>query len=148
MNGAGPADNAQPLTAPSAAGRTVFEALIYVILFFTLLLVAVEKYYSTIKPVREQALVMELANMRTAVVHFAMLNGRLPESLNELVTKDAIIKKRAIEGEQYRIIIVGKFVQSMTMDEAGNPTDPFGNAFGYDREKGRVYSSTAGYERW
>lgn len=148
MRGGLPEDNAQPLNSPGVAGRTVFEALVYVILFFTLLLVAVERYYSTIKPVREQALVIELANMRTAVVYFAMLNGRLPESLNELATKDAIIKKRAIEGDEFKIIIVGKFVQSMTMDEAGNPTDPFGNAFGYEREKGRVFSSTAGYERW
>ncbi|MEK6758892.1 MAG: hypothetical protein AABY51_03900 [Deltaproteobacteria bacterium] len=148
MNGGLPEDTAKPLNSPGAAGRTVFEALVYVIIFFTLLLVAVERYYSTIKPVREQALVIELANMRTAVVYFAMLNGRLPESLNELATKDAIIKKRAIEGDEYRIIIVGKFVQSMTMDQAGNPTDPFGNVFGYDKEKGRVYSSTAGYERW
>lgn len=148
MRGGLPEDNAQPINSPGVAGRTVFEALVYVILFFTLLLVAVERYYSTIKPVREQALVIELANMRTAVVYFAMLNGRLPESLNELATKDAIIKKRAIEGAEFKIIIVGKFVRSMTMDEAGNPTDPFGNAFGYDKEKGRVYSLTAGYERW
>lgn len=148
MRGGLPADNAQALNSPGVAGRTVFEALVYVILFFTLLLVAVERYYSTIIPVREQALVIELANMRTAVIHFAMLNGRLPESLNELATKDAIIKKRAIEGDEFKIIIVGKFVQAMTMDEAGNPTDPFGNAFGYEREKGRVFSSTAGYERW
>lgn len=138
----------KPVGAYGGAGRTVFEALIYVILFFTLLLVAIERYYSTIKPVREQALLIELSNLRTAVTYFTMLNGRLPESLTELASKDAIIKKRAIEGSEYRIIVVGKFVQAMTMDEAGNPTDPFGNVFLYDRATGRVYSSTNGYERW
>lgn len=143
-----PIDADRQAALSGAPGRTVFEALLYVILFFTLLLVSVERYYSTIKPVREQALVMELSNLRTAVIYFAMLNGRLPESLNELATKDAIIKKRAIEGAEYRIIVVGRFVQAMTMDEAGNPTDPFGNVFLYDRATGRVYSSTKGYERW
>lgn len=143
-----PIDADMQAALSGAPGRTVFEALLYVILFFTLILVSVERYYSTIKPVREQALVIELANLRTAVIYFAMLNGRLPESLNELATKDAIIKKRAIEGAEYRVIIVGRFVQGMTMDEAGNPTDPFGNVFLYDRATGRVYSSTKGYERW
>lgn len=148
MRTVNPTDADRQVALPGAPGRTVFEALLYVILFFTLLLVSVERYYSTIKPVREQALVIELANLRTAVIYFAMLNGRLPESLNELATKDAIIKKRAIEGAEFRIIVVGRFVQAMTMDEAGNPTDPFGNVFLYDRATGRVYSSTKGYERW
>ncbi len=141
-------DADQQAEPSGVSGRTVFEALLYVILFSTLLLVAVERYYSTIKPVREQALVIELANLRTAVIYFTMLNGRLPDSLNELATKDAIIKKRAIEGAEFRIIVVGRFIQAMTMDEAGNPTDPFGNVFLYDRATGRVYSSTKGYERW
>lgn len=143
-----PTDADRQAALSCSPGRTVFEALLYVILFFTLLLVSVERYYSTIKPVREQALAIELANLRTAVLYFAMLNGRLPDSLNELATKDAIIKKRAIEGAEYRIIVIGRFVQAMTMDGAGNPTDPFGNVFLYERATGRVYSSTKGYERW
>ena len=36
----------------------------------------------------------------------------------------------------------------MSRDAAGNPLDPFGNRYQYDKDSGWVYSITKGYEKW
>jgi hypothetical protein len=46
-------------------------------------------------------------------------------------------------------IIFGKeFLSTVGRDKAGNPLDPFGKEFKYDKEKGVVYSQERGYENW
>lgn len=125
-------------------GRTSFETVLAAILLFLLLIVAVEEYGRSVKPVRESALTVELSNLRSAIHYHIVLEGRLPASLNELM----LVTKRDIEGEDYILRIIGSFVGSMTTDEEGWPLDPFGNRYVYNAATGGVHSSTEGYEKW
>lgn len=131
-------------------GRTVFEALIAVILFLALIFFAVERYYAAIKPVRETALTMELSNLRRAVYYYTVINKRLPGSLKELVEGKAVVTKNDIDIDDMgnRIIFMGKYIETMDTDAEDYPTDPFGNRFDYDPASGKVSSSTKGYETW
>lgn len=130
------------------SGRTVFESLLIVFFLAFLLFIAVDRFTSSVKPVKEAALTVELANLRSAINFFAMTKGRLPASLKELIAVKAVAPKSDIEGRDYRIEIIGSYVQSMTADPEGYPTDPFGNRYDYDPKTGRVRSTTKGYEQW
>lgn len=129
-------------------GRTLFEALLTVILVSIFLLIAADRYASSVRRVKEVALTVELNTMRSAINHFAMMNGRLPESLKELIVKDIMVTKRDIKGKDYTVMIIGKYVESMTTDAEGYPADPFGNRYQYDPKTGLVRSGAAGYEKW
>jgi Tfp pilus assembly protein PilE len=130
-------------------GRTALETLLVLILLAALLVVAVERYSSYVRPVKETALATELSNLRRAVNYFAMMNGRLPASLRELAEKNIEVMRRpAIAGAEYEIVVVGRYVEGMAADAAGNPLDPFGNPYVYDAATGRVRSGTRGYETW
>ncbi len=131
----------------SRRGRSAVEALFVVVFISILLLVAVTRYNSSVKSVRETALIVETANLRTAVNYYVMVNGKLPGSIKGLM-KYADASDKYIEGEDYRVAILGKYVESMTLDGEGYPLDPFGNRYEYDSRTGRVRSSTKGYERW
>lgn len=137
-----------PLIGAGQGGRTVLESLMAICLVSVLVLFAAQRYYSSINRVRETALTMELSNLRSAVNYYAMLNRKLPQSLKELVEKDAVVAKRDMEGADYRVLIIGKYVEGMTADPEGYPTDPFGNRYGYEPATGRVRSTTIGYEGW
>lgn len=122
--------------------------MLAVIFISIVLFAAIDRFTASIKPLRENALRMELANIRSAVVFYAMTKGKLPPTLRSLVTENAIVTRTDIEGRQYNVAVLGKFVQSMSTDKYGNPTDPFGNPYAYDPSNGRVSSTTKGYERW
>lgn len=129
-------------------GRTVFETLLVTLLIAFFLFMAIEKYSTSVKPLRETALRIELSALRDAVTHFALINNRLPLSLKELVSKDIIVAGSDIEGTDYQIKIVGKYMEAATLDKEGNPLDPFGNRYEYDPETGKVTPTTGGYETW
>lgn len=129
-------------------GRTLFEALLALILVSLFLLIAVDRYTSSVRGVKEVALTVELNTMRSAINYFAIINGRLPESLKELASKDIMVTKRDITGKDYTVMIIGKYVESMSTDAQGYPADPFGNRYQYDPKTGLVRSGTAGYEKW
>lgn len=129
-------------------GRTVFEALIAVILFLALIFFAVERYYAAIKPVRETALTMELSNLRRAVYYYTVINNKLPGSLKELAEGKAVIAKHGMGATEGTMVILGKYIETMDTDAEGYPTDPFGNRFDYDPASGKVSSTTYGYETW
>ena len=107
-------------------GRTLLEALLAVILVSLFLLIAVDRYVSSMQRVKEVALTVELNTMRSAINYFVMMNGRLPESLKELTVRDILITKKDIAGKDYTVMIIGKYVESMSTDAEGYPSDPFG----------------------
>ncbi|TAN60388.1 hypothetical protein EPN18_08625 [bacterium] len=129
-------------------GRTLFEAVVVAALVGFFIFIAFDRYISTIKPVQETALTIELSNLRRAVNFYVMLNSSLPLSLKDLLNKKAAVAKSDIEGKEYKIEIVGNYVESMTTDVVGYPLDPFGGRYNYDPKTGRVWSSTKGYEKW
>lgn len=128
-------------------GRTAFEAVLAAIIILLLLFAALG-YYSSIRPVKEQALTIELSNLRRAVNYYAFLNRKLPGSLKDLIDSDIIVTKTDIEGREHSVRLTGKYVEAMELDAEGYPTDPFGNRFAYDSVTGKVSSSTTGYETW
>lgn len=132
----------------SNEGRTIFEALLVAVLVAVFVLIAIDKYYSSIKTVKETALLVEMSNLRSALNYYLMFNGKPPISLKEMVEKGVDASKRGIEGADYRIVIAGKYVETMTLDADGYPVDPFGNRYSYDASLGLIRSSTRGYEKW
>jgi len=111
------------------------------------LLVAMERFESSGRSLKEKALTMELANMRRALIQHAVLEKRLPGTLAELVDDNMEVPSPGLQGER-RIIIVGKFVEAAGRDDEGRPLDPFGSPYLYDPATGRVWSQTPGYITW
>ncbi len=109
---------------------------------------ALDRHYAAIRPLKEAALIMEISNLRRAVNLYAMINKRRPSSLRQLIAEKAALAKRDIESNEYRIMIVGSYVEGMTADHEGYPLDPFGSRYSYDPETGMVHPSTRGYESW
>lgn len=129
-------------------GKTVYEALLVAMLVGIFMFVGISRYISGVKAVREVALRAELLNLRNAVNLYVMLNKKLPASLKVLLKEKAVIPKSNIEGRDYTIMLIGNFVESMTVDDDGYPLDPFHNRYSYNPTTGRVKTSTKGYEAW
>ena len=128
-------------------GRSVFETLLVLALIALVVILAIEKFESSARSLRETALTIELANLRRAVVHYAMLEKKLPGSLVELASDNLEIPAKGLQGER-KIIVSGRFVETATRDTEGNPLDPFGGRYGYDPATGKVWSTTQGYGSW
>ncbi|MBI5454733.1 MAG: hypothetical protein HY956_08905 [Deltaproteobacteria bacterium] len=132
----------------SNEGRSIFEALLVAVLVAVFVLIAVDRYYSSIKSVKETAMLVEMSNLRSALSYYLMFDGKPPISLKEIVEKGVDASRKGIEGADYRIVIAGKYVETMTLDAEGYPVDPFGNRYSYDASTGMIRSSTRGYEKW
>lgn len=128
-------------------GRSVFEALLVLAMISAVLILAIERFNSSANSLRETALTMELANLRRAVIHYTMLEKKLPGSLAELASDNIEIPAKGLQGKR-KIIITGRFVETASRDKEGNPLDPFGNRYGYDQASGKVWSTTPGYGNW
>jgi general secretion pathway protein G len=70
-----------------AAGFTLIELLVVMAIIATLLTIAVPRYFRSLERARETTLRQDLAVMRDAIDKFAGDTGRLPESIEELVTQ-------------------------------------------------------------
>lgn len=132
----------------SNEGRSIFEALLVAVLVAVFVLIAVDRYYSSIKSVKETAMLVEMSNIRSSLNYYLMFNGKPPISLKEMVEKGVDASRKGIEGADYRIVIAGKYAETMTLDAEGYPVDPFGNRYSYDASTGMIRSSTRGYEKW
>ncbi len=132
----------------SNEGRSIFEALLVAVLVAVFVLIAADRYYSSMKSVKETAMLVEMSNIRSSLNYYLMFNGKPPISLKEMVEKGVDASRKGIEGADYRIVIAGKYVETMTLDAEGYPVDPFGNRYSYDASTGMIRSSTQGYEKW
>lgn len=128
-------------------GRSVFEALLVLAMIAVVVILAIERFNSSANSLRETALTIELANLRRAVIHYTMLEKKLPVSLAELASDNIEIPVKGLQGER-RIIILGRFVETASRDKEGNPLDPFGGRYGYDPATGKIWSTTPGYGNW
>lgn len=87
------------------------------------------------KAENEQAMIFQLKQLREAVQIYVKTQKALPPDL-----KAAMV-----------VSIGGKVVPiqwSFQKDASGNPVDPFGAAYQYDKKTGQVLSSSKGYESW
>ena len=146
----------------------MFDTLLATMLVSIFLFMALEKYIVSVKVISEQALKIELQNIRTSIMYYTASKGKLPKSLNQLIRKGRLdtwqsvggekrdlraieginIYRESEEGRRYSLIISGTYSERMIVDEVGTPTDVFGNTFNFDPGTGRVTSSTEGYEGW
>ncbi len=97
---------------------------------------------------QETALKAELTNIRTSITLFKMLNSRNPRTLNELIEKEVMLPARIGRDEYSNSVFNRKYLMSQSLNEKGDLIDAFGNLFSYDSEKGKVNSTTKGYETW
>jgi competence protein ComGC len=130
------------------AGRTLLETVLVLFFVLLLLIVVVDRFNASIASVKEAALRIELSNMRSGVNLFAMTKKRLPASIEELVNEKIVVNKQGIDGAEFKVEMVGKYVEGMTVGEGGVPLDPFGNSYTLDPANGMVKTTTSGYESW
>ena len=131
-----------------SAGRTLLETVLVLFLILLLLIIVVERFTASITNVKEGALRVELSNLRSGVNLFAMTKRRLPASIEELVNEKIVVNKQGIDGMEFRVEMVGKYVEAMTVGEGGVPRDPFGNPYTLEPKSGKVKTTTPGYETW
>ncbi len=124
-------------------GRTLFETLLVIIMVAILMLIAIERFWTSARFAQEAALQIELANVRRAVSFYLITKGRLPESLRQMTQEKVVVPK-----QDTPIMLEWPYIQSMSADEEGYLLDTFGNRYIYDPKTGMVKSGTKGYEMW
>lgn len=82
---------------------------------------------------KEQTLISELKQLRSAVSLYQVSFKEYPTSLP--ASLDA---KYPFAAPKWTV----------ARDAGGNPLDPFGGPYNYDKTSGWVHSSTSGYEKW
>jgi hypothetical protein len=126
----------------------MLEAVLILIFIAVLMIAALDRHYAALRPLKEAALIIEISNLRMAVNLYVKVNERRPSSLKQLLAEEAAMPKKDIESNEYRIMIIGSYVEGMTADQEGYPLDPFGGRYSYDPETAMVHPSTRGYESW
>jgi competence protein ComGC len=130
-------------------GLTIIDALISLCLIGILVGVVIPKYQRVAQEAQEAALKMGLANIRTSIRLFRVLNERNPRSLNELVENAVLLPARSgTDPSSSPIFLDEKYLIRQAQDSEGRLVDAFGNRYAYDPVRGEVRASTKGYERW
>ncbi len=124
------------------SGRTILENLLTIILVFFLLGFFAIYFEKTTKVAREYTLISELANIRSSIEVYAAINRNFPKSLNQLLEEQLILPFKDFK------ILKKDLLKNISVDEHGNPLDPFGNKFGYNPKSGYVWTTTKGYNGW
>lgn len=131
----------------SRKGFTIIDALITLCMIGVLIGVVIPKYQQLAREAQKTALKAELANIRTSISLFKLLNRRNPEGLKELIEKNVMLPVSV--GNTYTgSVFKEKYLLPNAMDQQGNIIDPFGNRFLYDPVRGEVKTTTQGYQDW
>lgn len=131
----------------SRKGFTIIDSLITLCVIGILIGVVLPKYQQLAREAQKTALQAELANIRTSISLFKLLNRRNPEGLKELIEKKVMLPVRM--GNSYTgSVFKEKYLLPNAMDREGNIIDPFGNRFLYDPVRGEVRTTTQEYQDW
>jgi hypothetical protein len=126
----------------TAAGRTVFDALLVCFVVAGLVVAMMTYFNSLAREARETALRMGLGNIRMGVRLYHALNERYPMDVRELLTTGYLLPA----GKDS--VFVPQYLEAQALDQDGYPVDPFGQRYRYDPVGGRVLSDTKGYGQW
>ena len=130
-------------------GITILDSIFTLCIIGILIGVVIPKYQRAAHEAQEAALKMGLANIRTSIRLFRVLNERNPMSLKELVEKDVLLPARSgIDPFSGPIFLDEKYLIQQAQDKEGYLVDAFGNRYAYDPVRGEVKAATKGYERW
>jgi Tfp pilus assembly protein PilE len=129
-------------------GLTIVDALIALCLIGVMIGIVIPKYQRVARAAQESAVKAELANIRSSIELFRILNKRNPASLGELIEKKVMLPGR-IGGDEYsKSFYDQQYLMAYALDQKGNILDAFGNPFLYDPVRGEVRTTTRGYENW
>jgi type II secretory pathway pseudopilin PulG len=132
-----------------AKGLTIIDALVSFCLIGILIGVVIPKYQRVAREAQEAALKMGLANIRTSIRLFRVLNERNPRSIKELMENDVLLPARiGPDPASGPIFLDEKYLMKHALDAEGYLVDAFGNRYAYDPVRGEVKASTKGYESW
>ena len=130
-------------------GFTIIDALITLCLIGILIGVVIPKYQQVAHEAQEVALKTSLVNIRTSIKLFKMLNGRNPQSLQEMIEKKVLLPARVGPDEYTGPIFLNEcYLTECAVDRGGKILDAFGNPFIYDASKGEVRTTSKGYANW
>ncbi|MCK9419920.1 MAG: hypothetical protein M0R70_11135 [Nitrospirae bacterium] len=132
----------------NAKGLTIIDAVITLFLIGILIGVVIPKYQRVAREAQEAALRTELANIRTSIRLFKMLNTRNPANLREMIEKKVMLPGRVGSDIYTGSFYKESYLMKNAVDAEGNKVDAYGNPFLYDSRRGEVRSSTKGYENW
>lgn len=131
-----------------AKGLTIVDAVITLCLIGILIGVVIPKYQRVAREAQKAALKTELANIRTSIKLFKILNNRNPVSLREMIEKEVMLPGRIGADIYTSSFYKESYLMKNAVDAEGNKVDAYGNPFLYDPKGGEVRSSTKGYENW
>lgn len=123
-------------------GRTVFEALLVIILVMILIIGSFSYAQKAIKITKEYALISELSNIRTSILIYYILNKKYPNSLAQMIDEKVILP---FQGDT---AIDRTYLAKTSLNKEGEILDPFGNPYKYNRLTGKLNSSTLDYTAW
>jgi type II secretory pathway pseudopilin PulG len=130
-------------------GLTIIDAVITLSLIGILIGVVIPQFQRVAHEAQEAALKMGLANIRSSIRLYRVLNDRNPKSLNELIENDVLLPvRRGTDPSLGPIFLDEKYLIRQAQDAEGCLVDAFGNRYAYDSVRGEVKASTKGYERW
>ncbi len=121
---------------------TLLELLIALCVIFIFLGTFAVYANITLRIARENALQMELNNIRMSIEHYRIINNRLPQDINTLFNQEFSFKTP--DG----IIIYDNFLKPFRLDKQEKLLDPFLNRYYYNGLDGTVKTQTKGYENW
>lgn len=123
-------------------GLGIIETIIVCSLIAIFFVVLIPRYERTARDAREAALRMGLANIRSSIQLYTLMNNKTPADLKELLGKRYLIPTK--EGT----IFTDQYLRASALDNEGYPIDPFGNRYSYEPKYGKISSQTKGYEGW
>jgi competence protein ComGC len=129
-------------------GFTTVDAIITLCLIGILIGVVIPKYHKVAHEAQEAALKTGLANIRSSIRLFNILNRRNPKNLNELIERNVMLPARIGNNPFTGSVFDQKYLMQQAVDEQGNILDAFGNPYAYDPGRGEVRSITKGHENW
>jgi hypothetical protein len=140
--------------AGAARGATAFEHILTAMVVAVLVLVVAAYYQRTIRLSREVALQAELANLRTAVQLYFMLNRKFPEKLEELEQRGFLMPHSGFMPDAKGEIVASpapfqlSYLEGQARDSRGQLLDPFGRPYRYNPDRGTVQAGEARYRSW
>jgi len=120
---------------------TLVEFILTICVLFIFLGFFAAYINTTLKIARENALQMELSNIRMSIEHYRVLNGKLPQDINTLFNQQFDVVNSDM-------VIRDNFLKPFRVDKEKNLLDPFLNKYYYNSSDGTVKTQTKGYESW